>query len=126
MARGTLTEANGTVTIDEAIVENGTKVASISVERAASATLHLRLENVGNAIAWADLDGDGTIEFISSRSVDDSKEDGLLVHTLKGDQLLERKAFKGGPVQALTVCPFTGRNPLTVVAAVGSNLLALY
>lgn len=126
MARGTLTEANGTVTVVEAIVENGTGVASISVERAASATLHLQLENVGNAVAWADLDGDGTIEFISSRSVDDPKDDGLLVHTLKGDQLFEEKSLPVGPVRAVTVCPFTGHNPLTVVAAIGTDLWALY
>lgn len=126
MARATLTEADGTVTTVQATVENGASSASIVVERAASPTLRLQLEDVGSVIAWADLDGDGSIELISSRSVNDPKEDGLLVHSLKGDKLLKKKHLKMGPVQALTVCPFTGRNPLTVVAAVGNDLWALY
>jgi hypothetical protein len=122
LALGSLTQPNGLVTTYVAELPTGSAVANLQVLQTTQATAQLSLTEVGGAIAWADLDGDDAMEFISSRSTQKGDEDELRVHTIGPSGVTLRKKIQGGPVHALAVCPFSSENPLQLVAAVGAEI----
>lgn len=99
--------------------------AVISISSASDQTRRLFIEDTGNAILLADLDGDGAIEVISA-SARDGSLDSLRIHTLKGGTISLVQSFSLGAVHALSICPFSGENPLTLIAAAGDALWTIH
>lgn len=92
------------------------------VVQPAADLLQIPLPEVGSQVAIADLDGDFVPELISSKRVRPPTEDALLIQRLEAGKLSLAAELPAGPISALTVCPFFGRNPQTLVAAVGDEL----
>lgn len=76
--------------------------------------------NAGDQAIWADLDGDGAPELVHSSEGNASDE--IRVDSLSGVGFRRRASLDAPQVHALTVCPFDGKNPRAVVAAVGKEL----
>ena len=102
----------------------GSTTAEISLESTSLGVLEHKLEGAGAALAAADLDGDGSIELITS-TANAGAADGVVAHFLGARGLSRMIETAGAPVHALTVCPFTGTNPLSVLVAAGQHLWVL-
>lgn len=85
----------------------------------------LLLRDVGTAIGFADLDGDGALELIASSAERDPTRDHLKLLSYDGSTLLPRAELQIPGVRALTVCPFFGTNPLQVIVATDNQLWVL-
>lgn len=75
--------------------------------------------DVGAQLALADLDGDGQIELISSRPVQEPEQDTIRVDTwTTSGELIERYQIPLPDVQAIAVCswPGTGLTPIAVAS----------
>jgi hypothetical protein len=122
-ASAALTDPQGTTSNFELAVTE--RDGELLVERPAATTLRQTIPGLGAQVALADLDGDSTMEIISSRATSSKEEDGILAHRIvdHGADLLAE--VPTGPVSAVAVCPFDGENPLTVIAAVESELWVL-
>ncbi len=121
LTQARLTEGDGTQTQVEAVLSSAGGPLEISVTSVAGGTSSFKIKDVGSAIALSDLDGDGNLELISSTTADEHS-DAVVISTLTktGHRVLSRTKAPG--VSALSVCPFTGRNPLTLLAAVNDEI----
>lgn len=99
--------------------------AEVEVRSTSSPTGRAALEHVGDQFAIADLDGDGLVEVVSTSPSERHERDSITVHTFDEGKLVPRRTLAAGPVHAMGVCPFFGKNPLAVVAAVGREFWVL-
>ncbi len=123
-ATGQVTEPSGVVSQVTTVLPLGENSLT-RVESGAQAGIEFKLPNIGDALVWSDLEGDGSLELLSSRATRRNEQDAIVVHSLKDGQLQPVAELQAGPVHALTTCPFAGNNPLLVVAAVGGELWVL-
>lgn len=84
--------------------------------------VRLTLPNTGSVLLSGDLDGNGTIEVISSSDSPPGAPDRLRIHTLVGKELRELASFETSSISAAALCPFMGSNPLTLVVVSGGEL----
>jgi hypothetical protein len=125
-AVGQMTQAAGTTTDYLATLATGKSELSLSISSAAVGRKSQKLQELGSAIALGDIDGDGTMDLVTSNASAPSEEDLLLVisHLEDTPQPVARRAMKS--ISALALCPFSGTNPLTIVVASGDQLLLLH
>lgn len=87
--------------------------------------VRLTLPNSGSALLSGDLEGNGTIEVVSSSDSAPGAPDRLRIHTLVGKELRELASFETNSISAVALCPFLGSNPLTLVLVSGGELWLL-
>jgi hypothetical protein len=87
--------------------------------------VRLNLPHTGSVLLSGDLDGNGTIEVISSSDSAPGTPDRLRIHTLVGKELRELASFETNSISAVALCPFLGSNPLTLVMVSGGELWLL-
>jgi hypothetical protein len=86
----------------------------------------MTVPDVGAQLALADLDGDGQVEVISSRSVLDPERDALRVDTWARDgRLIERYRIELPDIQAIAVCPWPGSGPKPIAVAAKDRVWVL-
>jgi hypothetical protein len=124
-ARHTFALPSGTVQTVTVDLGHRTKRAALSISSASDQTQQLFVEDAGDVILVADLDGDGSVEVVSS-SASEGSSDSLRIHSIKGSKVSLIRSFAIGEVHALSVCPFSGRNPLTLIAAAGNALWTIH
>ncbi len=124
IAQASITHPNGTST--QIVIESPIgKQTSVTLVPPSSEKRTFSLPQAGNELKAADLDGDSQAEILSSKNTEDPNEDALVIQSVDEQGLEPRATLDEGPVHALAVCPFAGKNPQTVVAAVGDSLWVL-
>lgn len=124
LAMGQVTEPSGVVSRVTTVLPVG-EDSLTRVESGAHTGAELKSAKIGDAFVWSDLDGDGSLELLSSSASGANGQDAILVHSLKEGRLRPLTELKAGPIHAVIACPFAGSNPLLVVAAVGNELWVL-
>jgi len=103
------TDERGIVTTYELVSNPGGKV-SLTIESPLEERKVHVLPGRGAQVALADLDGDGIVEAITT-GPDDGAVDTIEIHSLRAEGPVLVASRKLGPVRALSVCPFEGKNP---------------
>lgn len=103
----------------------GESDVSVEVALPSEQLVELVLPGTGSALMTADLNGDGTVEIISSSDSAAGAPDRLRIHTLVGRHLVKAIDIQTSSISALAVCPFAGENPLTLVVATEEELWIL-
>lgn len=124
VARGQVTEESGVVSRVRSQLTHG-GVTQSTIESGLRAGQTIETSGLGAALVWADLEGDGTLELLASGPGISAKSDEISLLRLEEKGLKRLKRLKSGEVHALAACPFTGENPLPVIAAVGRELWLL-
>jgi hypothetical protein len=125
LAAAEATRPDGTTESIVARVDHGARAATLELTASTGARRTLRVEDAGAALLLADLDGDGQTELVSSRATRDPAEDALRVDSLGGGPPVRVATLPAPGLSALAACPFLGKNPLLLVAAVGRELWVL-
>lgn len=103
----------------------GSSVAAIELALPSEQLVQLTLPGTGSALVSGDLDGNGTVEIISSSDSPPDSKDRLRVHTVRAGKLEKLAEIETSAIAALALCPFDGENPLTLVMATAEELWIL-
>lgn len=103
----------------------GASDASVEVALPSEQLIELVLEGTGASIVNADINGDGTVEIISSSGSAPGAADHLRIHTVLDRRIVKVTEVATSSIFALAVCPFDGENPLTLVMATAEELWIL-
>lgn len=107
------------------VLSRGKSEVSLELELPSEQLVRLTLPDTGTALVSGDLDGNGTIEVITSSSSESGAPDRLRIHTLLNKQLQKLAEFETSAISAVAICPFDGSNPLTLVMITGGELWLL-
>lgn len=120
-SQASLTESSGERVEFSARLPVGEAQLEIEVRSSTRATRTIEISDSGYALALGDVDGDGTMDVVTSRATAND-EDAIRIHSLSEGQPALLATRPLAPVHALALCPFSGENPLSLVVLSGENV----
>jgi hypothetical protein len=125
VALASITESSGERVQFSARLPTGETKVQIEAESPIRATHRIVLEQSGDALALGDVDGDGTMDVVTS-TAGAGKKDTLRIHSLVEGKAKPVANLSLAPVHALALCPFSGKNPLSLVVLAGEEIHTFY
>lgn len=120
---GTLSQISGVSKNFTAKLAAGETAAELAVFSSLSGEKVVQLKGLGAQAALGDVDGDGMMDLVASRGETEGEPDLLSVLTHLESEPAPLARHEMPPIHALALCPFSGKNPLSLVVASGDDLL---